>query len=57
MKIKLDENNKVIAILHTGDGDGFIDAPALPTDHEFGVKDYSYIGNKYIEVDSHESII
>lgn len=55
MKIKLDENNKVIAVLYTGDGDGFIDAPELPFDHEFGIKDYSYISNEYIEVNSVES--
>lgn len=50
MKIKLDENNKVIAILHTGDGDGFIDAPAFPADYEFGITDYEYVDGKYVKV-------
>lgn len=52
MKIKLDENGKVISILNVGIDNDYIDAPELPNDHEFGVSDYKYLDGKYNKVDA-----
>ena len=50
MKIKLDENGKVISILNVGIGNDYIDAPEIPSDHEFGVSDYVYLNGKYNKI-------
>ena len=52
MKIKLDENGKVVSILNVGIDNDYIDAPELPDDHEFGVSDYKYLDGKYNKVDA-----
>lgn len=52
MKIKLDETGKVISVLNTGTDDGYIDAPDLPSDLEFGVVDYVYLDGKYTKISS-----
>ena len=52
MKIKLDETGKVISILNAGIDNSYIDAPDLPSDHEFGVIDYAYINGSYDKVPS-----
>ena len=52
MKIKLDETGKVISMLNAGIDNSYIDAPDLPSDHEFGVIDYAYINGSYDKVPS-----